>query len=275
MGTLIDPLAAVCEALAGASAPPMPWLAPYRACGLGVARHVAAGRPVAQALNTALQAEPVSMPGQRVLRFVPQSELPDGEAYEAFIARTASVPTRDNLHDLFNGLVWLRFAPLKRQLNLLQARQIAQAGITATRGPLRDALTLFDESAALLHAPAVLVQALQQRDWRALFTTHRAAWQAARLTLFGHALLEKLMQPRKPITAHVWLLPDAQALAPVAPGALPVGWPGPGWFADNPHLPLPVLGVPGWWAANEEAHFYADASVFRPAPPQPGTAKQR
>ena len=40
------------------------------------------------------------------------------------------------------------------------------------------------------------------------------------------------------------------------------------------HTRLPVLGVPGWWAANEDAAFYSDASVFR-APRQPveGTAK--
>ncbi len=27
---------------------------------------------------------------------------------------------------------------------------------------------------------------------------------------------------------------------------------------------LPVLGVPGWWPANEDEAFYDDASVFRP-----------
>jgi len=28
-------------------------------------------------------------------------------------------------------------------------------------------------------------------------------------------------------------------------------------------LPLPVLGVPDWWAANEDPNFYNDAAVFR------------
>ena len=27
--------------------------------------------------------------------------------------------------------------------------------------------------------------------------------------------------------------------------------------------PLPVLGIPGWWAANDSPDFYADAEVFR------------
>jgi hypothetical protein len=31
-------------------------------------------------------------------------------------------------------------------------------------------------------------------------------------------------------------------------------------------LPLPVLGVPGWWAQNEALCFYDDQLVFRPAP---------
>ena len=251
-------LPAACAALLGTSELAMPWLLPYRACGSGVARHVAAGMPVAQALNLALQAQPIPMPGEHALRFVAQQDMPPGEAYEAFIARTACVPTRDNAHDLFNGLVWLRFAPLKRQLNALQAQQIALAGITSQRGPVRDALTLFDENAALLHAPEVLVDALRRRDWRALFVVQRAVWPRARLTLFGHALLEKLLQPRKPITAHVWLLPDA----------LPVDLPDPAWFAHNPLLALPVLGVPGWWLANEDPRFYLDDSVFRPALPR-------
>ena len=80
----------------------MPWLAPYRACGRAVALDVLDGQSVAQALNAALPARLVAMPGERWLRFVAQTELPEGEAYEAFIARTACVPTRDNPHDLFN-----------------------------------------------------------------------------------------------------------------------------------------------------------------------------
>jgi predicted polyphosphate/ATP-dependent NAD kinase len=30
---------------------------------------------------------------------------------------------------------------------------------------------------------------------------------------------------------------------------------------------VPVLGVPGWWAANEAPAFYDDVQVFRPARP--------
>jgi len=43
------------------------------------------------------------------LRFVAQQSLPPDTAYEAHIHQHAQVPTRDNLHDFFNGLAWLRF----------------------------------------------------------------------------------------------------------------------------------------------------------------------
>ena len=38
-------------------------------------------------------------------------------------------------------------------------------------------------------------------------------------------------------------------------------------LASKPFAHLPVLGVPGWWPANEEPAFYADTSVFRAARP--------
>jgi Protein of unknown function (DUF3025) len=188
------------------------------------------------------------------VRFVAATELPDGQAYEAFIARTGCVPTRDNLHDEFNRLVWHRHPRIKQRLNQLQAAEIAARGVNATRGALRDALTLFDENGALwLEAPAPLAEALAARDWHALFVTHRAQWQHQHFEIFGHALLEQLATaPRKGLTAHV-LLADPLALTPAQ-------------WATKPFLPLPVLGIPGWWPANQDPAFYEDKQVFRPAP---------
>ena len=254
---------ALAPAIAPALAPidwSQPWLAPLRQLGEPLARRAGEEGLVA-ALNAAARRLPVSLAGGP-LRFVAPSALPAGLAYETFIARTASVPTRANLHDFFNGLMWLTYPALKRHLNELQAQQLGlpATGPAATgrRGAVRDALTLFDENAAWWQAPSVLVDALRRRDWRALFVTHRAAWREARLTLFGHALIDKLTRPRKAITAHVWVVPEgieAQAwlLDALAPTCL----------AKRAHLPLPVLGVPGWWPENEDADFYCDATVFR------------
>ena len=66
------------------------------------------------------------------VRFVSQSHLPDGQAYEQFIFDTQTVPTRDNLHDFFNGVCWLTFPKTKTKLNQLQAEQLAIDGVQQT-----------------------------------------------------------------------------------------------------------------------------------------------
>ncbi|CAN5761523.1 hypothetical protein BH11PSE8_BH11PSE8_26220 [soil metagenome] len=252
----------------------VPWLVPWRAIGEPVAEQAGHDGVVA-ALNAAAQARgahTLKLDAGR-LHFVPQDELPAAEAYEAFIARTACVPTRENLHDLLNGIAWLLYPALKRRLNELHAAELAargEVGSAKQRGAVRDALTVFDENAALWQAPAVLVHALRERDWHRLFVTHRHAWADAQLTLFGHALVEKLTQPRKAITAHLWLLPeDATIGTPEASNVVDamnrfVPTLAPALLATKPYLPLPVLGVPGWWPENERAGFYEDAEVFRP-----------
>ncbi|WP_236903919.1 DUF3025 domain-containing protein [Comamonas serinivorans] len=317
-------------------------------------------RNVAEQLNAVAQRHPEPPP----VRFVPQAALPAGEAYEAFIARTGCVPTRDNWHDLLNGLVWLRLPRTKQRLNRLQMAEIARDGVGARRGPVRDACTVFDENAALLHAPDALWLALLERRWADLFGPLRPLWAHSRLLVFGHAALEKLLTPYKSITVHVWRVPQpfdpagdlreldawlAQDLRPAtltappwrppvrsadglgpngpsqathalaggpnglatalttalpigepigvptgvpigslhdAPHALPtsshpttgtrLGQPGDlqhgeprskphGQPVGKPFAPLPILGVPGWWAGNREPGFYDDATVFRPA----------
>ncbi|MGJ7608591.1 DUF3025 domain-containing protein [Variovorax sp. LT1R20] len=232
-----------------------PWLAPYRAHGEAAAQAMS-DTSVASALQAI---KPPSAPD-----FVHQDNLPAGQAYEAHIFQTRTVPTRDNLHDFFNGLVWLAFPESKRRLNELQAAEIARTGIGATRGPLRDALTLFDENGAVLDAPPALWEALVARDWHTLFVTRRAQWSDARLLVFGHALLEKLVVPRKAATAHV-LLPDAAHSNTLDDAALARRL-GPDWLAQKPFVPLPVLGVPGWCAGNVSAEYYDDPKVFRPRP---------
>ena len=198
------------------------------------------------------------------VEFVPQSDLPADIAYEAFIFSHNRIPTRDNLHDFFNGLCWLRFPQAKSRLNFLQAQAIASEGVGATRGPLRDALTLFDENVLLLQASDDLWRALQVRDWEKLFGELRDEWQSAHIVIFGHALLEKLVAPYKSITAHVFRIAsgedakDDQALDAWLANNLQ-----PDYLATKPYLPLPVLGIPGWWPDNETISFYEDQKVFR------------
>lgn len=229
-------------ALSTAQAADAPWWQPYRRAAAVVLDAVRAGRSVVDALNHQV---PEGLP-----RFVPATQLPAGEPYESFIARTRCVPTRGNPHDLFNGLVWRVHPALKWRLNALHAQAIARDGIGPERGPQRDALTLFDESGAVLAADPMLWAALRARDWSALFVDRRGLWAGATLVIVGHALLEKLaVSPRKALTAHVV---DGD---PLALGA--TGW------AAKPLCPLPVFGTPGWHAGNEDPAFYGDTRVFR------------
>ena len=252
-----------------------PWYATVAAAAARLDQHAVSAVPClnrqALALGLANQA---GLP----LVFVPQGALPCGVAYEAFIGATGGVPTRENLHDLFNALVWLSFPLIKRQLNALQAAQIALAGVGKSRGPARDGATIFDENAALLvvrEGPAglALVAALRNHDWPAVFGGARAAFGPggdAEVWLFGHALMEKLVAPYKAITAHTRVLlagADFFALghdarrawidARVAADLLEQG------LSTADFTPLPVLGVPGWWEG-QDAAFYADTTVFRP-----------
>ena len=232
-----------------------PWMDPWRVVGQRVADDHAQGLPVWQAL-----ARQAAAPVQ----FVPHSALPAGVSYEKFITTTGCCPTRDGWHDLFNGLCWNVFPATKRRLNQLQSAHIARDGIGATRGATRDALTVFDENAALLRAPDALWDALADKQWPQVFGTLRPLWRQSRLVVFGHALLEKLMQPRKEVTAHVYRVRahsddlaawDAQIAMELDADRL----------ATKPFAHLPILGVPGWWRANEEPGFYQDPLVFRPA----------
>lgn len=226
-----------------------PWLDPWRALG-----ELAVGAGTLPALNRLARAP---------VRFVAQSDLPKGMAYEQFIFETGEVPTRENLHDFFNALCWMLFPRTKKRLNELQAAEIAAAGIQAVRGPVRDACTVFDENAALMHAPDLLWDALARREWARLFGELRPLWRQAQLLVFGHAALEKLVSPYKSITVHVWRVGapwvdigalDARLADDLTPARL----------AAKPFVPLPVLGVPGWWPANQDPGFYADPHVFRP-----------
>jgi len=244
-----------------------PWLAPYRA----IAKPLLETDQWRIALNQAATAMELQNHRGLPLRFVPQENLPPHTAYEAFISATGNVPTRENLHDFFNALVWLRFPAIKQRLNELQAAAIEQATAAAPgRGPLRDAATLFDENAALLVVRnAGWIDALRAHCWHTLFVQQRAGFaQDCEVWLFGHALLEKLVSPYKAITAHAWALvadeeyfrlpPDDKPprMDRLVANSLSTG------LSNRGFTPLPVLGVPGWWDGQDRA-FYADATVFR------------
>ena len=214
------------------------------------------------------------------LHFIAQEDLPEGKAYEEHIAQTGGVPTRLNLHDFFNACIWLTFPLTKAVLNARQFEQITAHGVTHQRGMARDALTLFDENAALLVTSDVsIAEALRAFDWQNALVTPRTRWEnnvkpspnaQAAVYLFGHALMDKLTAPRKAMCAHTWVILvesdwfradlatrfadlDTRLSAQLRTHQ----------FHTHDFCPLPVLGVPYFWQDNADANFYNDTQVFR------------
>ena len=240
-----------------------PWFQSWRGVGEPLSGRAVQGVPLYQACNESLLSGQYPKGQVRCpVQFAMQSALPEGQAYEHFIHETHSVPTREGLHDFFNALCWMHFPLAKKQLNHIQASAIKAQGVGSVRGSVRDAATVFDENASLIQLPDVLWDALQLRHWHTAFVTHRVLWQNVNVQIFGHAALEKLVNPYKAITVHLWRVPLGLPLSE---------W--DAWLAQDlqvdklaqkPFLPTPVLGIPAWWAANESPDFYLDDQVFRP-----------
>ncbi|AZG12546.1 DUF3025 domain-containing protein [Cupriavidus pauculus] len=241
-----------------------PWFRPFAASA-----PVFTGGDLRQALNA--RAGSLRNASGLPLRFVPQADLPAGVAYESHIAATGQVPTRDNLHDAFNGLIWLHFPQTKRLLNRLQAEAIARDGVGQVRGGVRDAATLFDENAVIFISEVPpLADALRGFAWRELFVARRDAWHDQCTAIpFGHALLEKLVQPYKSVTGHAWWVRAAPGIAPEAldgrlADTLAAAAGAGGLAGGRSFWPLPVMGIPGWCDENAAPGFYDDTAVFRP-----------
>lgn len=252
----------------------MPWFAQFATRGVRWQQAALAGyAPLLAAMNAdAAQSQQRTGRGQR-LAFIAQDALPPGAAYEAHIATTGCVPTRHNLHDFFNASVWFAFPRIKAALNARQSEAIDVLGVGPTRGGVRDALTLFDENALLFAcADSGLETALRGFDWRSLLVENRGAWGVrCEVRCFGHALLEKLIAPYKACTGHAWIVAVPQTyfswshasreawLDEAVSDALLTR----AELTSRQFAPLPVLGIPGWWPANEAPSFYDDAAVFR------------
>lgn len=197
------------------------------------------------------------------MRFVPPGAK--DAYYEIKVYETGRVETRpDSLHDFFNALAWLAFPRTKARLNALHAAELPREG--GRRGPLRDLLTLFDEGGAIVQCDdASLVSMLAEFRWKDLFWQNRDRVKTAlRIVVFGHAVLEKALEPWPGIACKAIVVPatadpDTAALAwleGLAPGASP-----------RILSPLPIFGFPGWHPGTARAEFYEDARYFRPLRP--------
>lgn len=198
------------------------------------------------------------------------------DRYEARIHLKGALQMRSrNWHDLLNLLVWLAFPRAKAALNARHYAALAHRRAGENRGPVQDALTLFDEGGVIVaSSDGELLTLLRGFRWKELFWDNRErVRERMRFYLFGHALYEKALAPFLGVTGRGILLevepellraPLAEQLDPLdarvaahiaAPRSL---------SATRELAPVPILGVPGWCAETERKDFYDDAEYFRP-----------
>ena len=200
----------------------------------------------------------------------PQDDLP----YEWRIHTKGEAACRErDWHDFLNAMVWMTFPAAKAALNARHIREMTteQPG---RRGRARDAITLFDEGGAIVcSTDPHMLELIGAFQWKELFWRRRQHFlQTTRVLVFGHAMYQKLLDPFLGVSALVLLHPASHdfmrlgareqiARADAAAARLladPLAIRTPRDLA-----PLPILGVPGWFARNGEESFYDDTQYFR------------
>lgn len=210
------------------------------------------------------------------IEFVDASSLEqDTRYYEEFIYQTGQIPTRkENWHDLFGALIWRLFPKTKALLNQLHYQDIALNGKTV-RSKHRNALTLFDECAVVMAITEPSWQAeFNDHQWQRVFVDKRHLWQKQiRPYIFGHANYEMLTQPFIGLTGKALFInvPEELFCNSLAAQyhyldtALYEMIHTQNSLQDNSLMsPLPLLGVPTWYQANENPTFYENNNYFRP-----------
>ena len=214
------------------------------------------------------------------LSFVPQASGRMGfeSQYEPRCYLSGEVQTRpENWHDLFNALVWLTFPGAKAAINSRHYHALKHAVEEAgsQRGKVRDMATLFDESGVIaVSSNTGLIELLRNFEWKQLFWKQREQVHAEMgFYILGHGLFEKALEPYIGMTAqglllHVpheyfsWSLPVQLAYLDERVAQYLIN---PANCISTRELsPVPLLGIPGWTAANNDAAFYDNAAYFRP-----------
>lgn len=207
--------------------------------------------------------------------FVCQDEMAETSAYyEQIIFQHNTIPTRpQSWHDLFNALVWMQFPHCKALLNKLHIEDIEQCGLSP-RTQRRNHLTHFDECGVVLAcSDPHMLTLLAEHQWQQVFVEHRAKWgKDIHAHVFGHANYEMLLNPFIGLTGK-WLAVAVDAnfgqlnssekytqmdqllCSKITNESL--------FSQAKPLLPLPLLGIPGWWQENTNADFYANTNYFR------------
>ena len=229
------------------------------------------------ALNRLTQNSPqqiVTANGHAV-SFTAQNMDPSAYGYEAQIFSTGAVPTRpNNIHDLFNALVWLSFPLGKAAINGRHITERQNHAEGSNRGPAQDALTLFDECGVIVVSDrSELPERIERFEWKELFWRQRElVARHMRFFLFGHGLMEQMLHPYIGLTGkallmnveETWLNANTDALLQHIDARTRALIASPACFVRGRDLlPLPLLGIPGWSPDNEYESYYDNVRYFR------------
>lgn len=229
----------------------------------------------------ALRRTPIVTAGGWPLRFVEQQlrQTRFEDKYEPRIFLRGEVQFRPcNWHDLFNALTWLTFPEAKAALNQRHYHELERqrASDTKNRGPVQDALTLFDEGGVIVAtSDSALAALLTGFEWKRLFWQRRAGVvQRMRFYLFGHALYEKALAPFAGVTGRGVIFAAEDSFIDLPPGTqlaeldarLAARIADTAQFSATRELaPVPILGIPGWCEDNAFEQYYDNIDYFRPA----------
>jgi hypothetical protein len=232
--------------------------------------------PTLASLNVRSQHHSLVNHRGHLIRFVaPADDESTSTHYEKRIAETGEIATRENWHDFFNAMQWLTFPLSKAAISEMHARLMAaQIEGVKMRSIPRDVLTLFDEGGIIVaSADESLLTHIRYFEWKKLFVERRdEAKKNIHFYLAGHSVLEKMLDPFVGVTAKALLLKvDDHFLALSHNEQLrEIDSRAAKWLMNEASLvstrnlhPLPILGIPGWFAANESPSFYDDAHYFR------------
>lgn len=217
----------------------------------------------------------------------------DARFYEEVIYQDKKVPTRNNWHDIFNALIWMKFPTTKQYLNQCHIEQIQQHGLHP-RTRVRDRITHFDECGLVLFTNiAELEEEIRNHDWHKVFVERKRDWHN-KITpvVFGHALYESLLHPFIGLTAKVVVVYlDSEVKLQRQEGGLSLFLHTNNSTGDRAHvqsqasvdrlllqqlkqsqklnshrpwLPLPLLGIPNWAPFSQDEAFYANKNYFMP-----------
>ncbi len=249
-----------------------PAFAPF---GRWLARCRDGGLPDHATLNAWAREVGLALPDGRPLAFViPPPRRMRAHAYEGRVAERSEIVVRaDNLHDACNALVWLTLPRTKAALNALHVdASLAPPALRGgTRGRVRDAATLLDESGMLVACTdKSLVDLWRRHAWREAFLGRSAS--DVRVVTIGHGVLAKCAVPFRAITARALVLALDPPALPEGPDVLAAALDNMASarlagaraaFASGDLLPLPVAALPGWDTEILGARLYDDVSVFR------------